>query len=204
MIFQLSKSKNEGIRPVESETLQRWRELSKSEALVDSSATESLPGDIEPTWNDQFSAQATTASQPQVPAWSLEESLDEWRKAKSPSSTPPPQRAAAPAPVEQEIRSALGPGTVIEGKLRFDAPVRIDGNLIGEVTSSSMLVVGEQAVVKAIVSVGTLVVRGQVTGQVEAADKVEIKDGGILEANIKTKQLIIDEGGFFRGGCNTQ
>ena len=204
MIFQLSKSKNEGVRPVESETLQRWRELSKSETLMGNAAAESLPVDIEPTWNDQFSAQsAPTASQPQVPAWSLEESLDEWRKAKTPSSTSTPVRSA-PTTGEQDIRSALGPGTVIEGKLRFDAPVRIDGNLIGEVTSSSMLVVGEQAVVKAIVSVGTLVVRGQVTGQVEAADKVEIKEGGILEANVKTKQLVIDEGGFFRGGCNTQ
>ena len=35
-----------------------------------------------------------------------------------------------------KVRSALGPGTVIQGRLSFDTPVRIDGTLSGDISSS--------------------------------------------------------------------
>lgn len=196
MIFQINKSKNDPLkttptRPVENETIQRWREMSVSRNGTEDPAETVAEA---PAWHE--------SNQPI--AWLKEEHIaPKVEPVAAPITRPQAIRATVSEPKE-EVRSALGPGTVIEGKLRFDSPVRIDGSLIGEVTSSSVLIVGEQAVVKAIVNVGSLVVHGQVSGQVEAHEKVEIKDGGCLEANIKTKQLIIDEGGFFRGGCNTQ
>lgn len=99
------------------------------------------------------------------------------------------------------LRSALGPGTVIEGKFRFEEPVCIDGELAGEVASSSALIVGTQATVNAHIEVGTLIVLGNVTGDVTASEAVEIHDGGTLEGDIEAKQLIIKPGGFFQGHC---
>lgn len=100
------------------------------------------------------------------------------------------------------IRSALGPGTEIEGKLRFDSPVRIDGTLTGEVSSTSALIVGPEAVVNANLNVGTLVIMGHVVGHVRAADLVEIKATGHLDADIFTAKLVIEEGGYFNGKCS--
>ena len=100
-----------------------------------------------------------------------------------------------------KLRSALGAGAVMEGKLSFETPVRIDGSLFGEVTSTSTLIVGEQGVVKAQIKVGSLIVLGCVTGNVEALDLVEIKAGGRLEADIVTKRIVIENGGFFEGEC---
>ena len=51
------------------------------------------------------------------------------------------------------LRSALGPGTVIRGKLSFDTPVRIDGKLSGEITSTSAVIVGPQGVLDAKIDV---------------------------------------------------
>ncbi len=100
------------------------------------------------------------------------------------------------------VKSALGPGTIIEGNFSFDSPVCIDGTLIGEVHSSSVLIVGENATVNAKISVGSLIVLGNVTGMVEARELVEVRAGGSLEGDIDTERVAIEEGGWFHGRCN--
>ncbi len=97
------------------------------------------------------------------------------------------------------VKSALGPGTIIEGNFRFDSPVCIDGTLIGQVTSTSVLIVGENATVNATIKVGSLVVLGAVAGTVEAQDLVEIRAGGSLEGDIVTERIAIEDGGWFEG-----
>lgn len=99
------------------------------------------------------------------------------------------------------LRSALSHGTVIEGKMSFDSPVRIDGSLNGEISSTSTLIVGDQAAIMADLKVGTLVVLGRVRGNVTATDLVEIRRGGSLEGDISTKRIMIEDGGAFEGTC---
>ena len=97
------------------------------------------------------------------------------------------------------LKSALSSGTIIEGKFKFDSPVRIDGTLMGEVQASSLLIVGGDASVDAKVKVGSLVVLGVVKGNIEADELVEVKRGGILEGDVKCARFAIEEGGWFQG-----
>ena len=99
------------------------------------------------------------------------------------------------------VKSALGAGTVIEGKFKFDSPVRIDGSLTGEVSSSSVLIVGQGAVVEGEIDVGSLIVLGSVRGRVSANELVEVRAGGALEADIETSRICIDDGAYFQGSC---
>ena len=99
------------------------------------------------------------------------------------------------------IKSALGPGTIIEGTFSFDSPVCIEGTLMGEVRSNSVLIVGAQATVDARVRVGSLIVMGVVKGDVEAEDLVEIKAGGSLEGDVFSGRFAIEDGGWFQGRC---
>ncbi len=102
---------------------------------------------------------------------------------------------------KEKVKTALGPGTFIEGKFTFDSPVRIDGELLGEVTSTSALIVGEEASINANIQVGSLIVFGSVTGNVRVRDLVEIRTGGNIEADIQAERLVIEEGGVFNGHC---
>ncbi|MBP9837638.1 MAG: polymer-forming cytoskeletal protein [Proteobacteria bacterium] len=97
------------------------------------------------------------------------------------------------------IRSALGEGTIIEGTFTFDTPVCIEGTLIGEIRSSSLLIVGSQATVQAKIKVGSLVVLGNVKGDVTADELVEIKQEGMLEGNVSSERFAMDEGAWFQG-----
>lgn len=98
-----------------------------------------------------------------------------------------------------EVRSALGPGTLIEGKFTFDSPVKIDGTIRGEVHSSSLLIIGEDGVVEGLMSVGSLVVLGRAKGTIVVEEKVQIGSHGQVLGDIEGGLLAIDLGGVFLG-----
>lgn len=100
----------------------------------------------------------------------------------------------------ENVRSVLSEGTVINGRLTFDTPVKIDGKLSGEVFSSDVLVVGKTGKIDAKIDVQTLVVQGQVSGEVRARDTIEVVEGGVLTADVTTKKLIIRDA-VFSGAC---
>ncbi len=100
----------------------------------------------------------------------------------------------------ENVRSVLSEGTVINGRLTFDTPVKIDGKLTGEVFSSDVLVVGKAGKIDAKIDVQTLVVQGHVSGEVKARDTIEVVEGGVLTADITTKKLIIRDA-VFSGAC---
>lgn len=103
-----------------------------------------------------------------------------------------------------DIRSALGVGTVIEGRFSFETPTQIDGTLNGEVTSTSVLVIGEHALVRANIKVGTLIVLGKVHGNINATEMLEIKANGHLVGDVVTGQIAIEAGGYFEGNVRQQ
>jgi len=122
----------------------------------------------------------------------------------APTGKPLPEvrRVRSEGPIARygsEIRSALGPGTLIEGKFAFDSPVRIDGTLRGEVHSSSLLVVGEEGSIDGLVCVGNLVVYGRLKGHIVADEVIQITSSGEIVGEIENGQLAIELGGKFEG-----
>lgn len=100
-----------------------------------------------------------------------------------------------------KVRSALGPGTIIQGRLSFDSVVSIDGKLSGEVFSSKALLVGKTAVVDAKIEASVVVIRGTVKGAVKATERIEIREGGQLLGDVSTPAFVMDEGCVFNGTC---
>lgn len=103
---------------------------------------------------------------------------------------------------EGRIRSALGAGTVIQGKLSFDSTVSIDGKLTGEIHSSKTLVIGKSGLIDAKIEVSILIVRGVVKGHITATEKIEIRDGGQIIGDVVTPSFIMDDGCIFQGACS--
>lgn len=120
-------------------------------------------------------------------------------------SNPQPNRDLSPEEAMLErygkLRSALGPGTVIQGKLSFDTPVRIDGKLGGEIFSSKALIVGPQGVIDAKVEVAALIVMGRVTGTIRASERIEVMAGAKISGDISTPSLVIQEGAVLNVDC---
>lgn len=98
-----------------------------------------------------------------------------------------------------KVRSALSAGTVIQGKLSFDTPVRIDGKLSGEVYSSKVLIVGETAQITATIEASSLVIMGKIKGTIKATERVQICKGADVEGAIISPSLTIESGAVFNG-----
>lgn len=96
----------------------------------------------------------------------------------------------------------LGKGSRVVGKLTFEGPVRIEGQVEGEITAQDALTIGESAVVNAQIVGSTVVVQGRVTGDVTARKRLEIRAPGKLYGNITAPSLVIQEGVVFEGQCN--
>ncbi len=99
------------------------------------------------------------------------------------------------------IRSALGAGTVIQGKLSFDMPVSIDGKLSGELFSSESVIVGKTGIINAEIEVRELIVYGTIRGNVKATEKISMLKGSILDGTIQTPSLIVEEGSTINCQC---
>lgn len=96
----------------------------------------------------------------------------------------------------------LGKGVDFKGAIDFDGTIRIDGRLEGEVRTTGTLIVGEHAVIKGIVSAGTVMTSGKINGTVTATEKIQILKPGILIGDIRTPAISIEDGAHFHGMCD--
>ena len=96
----------------------------------------------------------------------------------------------------------LGKGTSITGKLTFDGPVRIEGQVEGEIDAKDTLTIGEGADVRAQTTGTSIIVHGTVSGDIKATKRLEIKAPGKVVGNITAPVLVIHEGVIFEGQCS--
>ena len=102
---------------------------------------------------------------------------------------------------EQEFTTVLGSSTRLNGKLQFTESLKINGYFEGEIVSSGLLYIEEGAQVAADVSARSIIIAGEVHGNVKADEKVELLTGGVLIGNVKTFALRISDGVRFTGKC---
>ena len=95
----------------------------------------------------------------------------------------------------------LGPGSRVTGQLVFEGPVRIEGQIEGEITAQDTLTIGESAVINAQITGTAIVIQGRVTGEVIARKRLEIRASAKLSGGISTPSLVIQEGAVFEGQC---
>lgn len=110
------------------------------------------------------------------------------------------KRDDAPTPsTGSDLNALLGRGSEFDGKLTFEGTVRIDGKFNGQIQSGDVLVIGEGAKVSAEVSCGTVIVHGEVTGNIRAKNGVELHHPARVRGNIETPSLMVEKGVLFEG-----
>jgi cytoskeletal protein CcmA (bactofilin family) len=125
-----------------------------------------------------------------------------------PVPVPPPMQKheehAAPAVREENKLGAtsdllLGAGAEFEGKLTFKGTVRIDAKFKGSIVTNDVLVVGEHARIDAEITCGTVVVEGEVNGNIRAKSAVELHRSAKVRGNVETNSLSVEKGAFLQG-----
>jgi len=107
--------------------------------------------------------------------------------------------AAVPREGNEEINAFVGKGVSFKGVISYNGTVRIDGNLDGEIHTEGVLLVGEDAVLTAKITAGTVVCKGKITGDISAREKVKLRAPAVVNAGVKAPLLAMEEGVVFNG-----
>jgi cytoskeletal protein CcmA (bactofilin family) len=100
-----------------------------------------------------------------------------------------------------DVIAFVGKGVEFKGVITYDGTVRIDGLLDGEIHTEGILLIGEDAVITAKVSAGTIISKGKITGDLMAREKVKLLSPAVFNGSVKTPMLSIEEGVLFNGSC---
>jgi len=101
----------------------------------------------------------------------------------------------------ERVETVLSETTSFNGVLKFDTSLKIEGGFKGRIISKGHLIIGENAKIKANIKSGSIVIAGEVKGDVEATERLELLPSGKLYGNIKTKKLKMADGVIFEGTC---
>jgi cytoskeletal protein CcmA (bactofilin family) len=111
--------------------------------------------------------------------------------------------AAAPAPAPRTGGTCLiGSKTTVKGEITGDEDILVEGVVEGQIRISRDLRVGPGGVVKANVDAQSVVVSGELVGDCQASQRVEIQATGRLTGNIRSPRVVIAEGATFKGNSD--
>src|SRR6188768_1888270 len=99
-----------------------------------------------------------------------------------------------------DISAFVGKGVEFKGEISYSGTVRIDGYLDGEIHTDGVLLIGDEAVIQAKVTAGTIVCKGKITGDIAAKDRVKLRAPAVFNGSMKTPMLSIEDGVLFNGG----
>ena len=99
----------------------------------------------------------------------------------------------------------IGKSVIIKGELSGSEDLTIEGHVEGKIDlKGNVLTIGPNGKIKAEVFAKAVVVLGEVTGNVTASEKVDIRDNGSVDGDIASPRVAIAEGAHFRGSVDMQ
>jgi cytoskeletal protein CcmA (bactofilin family) len=98
-----------------------------------------------------------------------------------------------------DISAFVGKGVEFKGTITYSGTIRIDGYLDGEIHTDGVVLIGEEAVIQAKITAGTIVCKGKVTGDVVAKECVKLRAPAVINGSVKTPVLSMEDGVLFNG-----
>ena len=99
----------------------------------------------------------------------------------------------------------IGKSVVIKGELSGSEDLTIEGQVEGKIElRQNVLTIGANGKIKAQVFAKAVIIFGEVTGNVTATEKVDIRDNGSVDGDITSPRVAIAEGAHFRGSIDMQ
>jgi cytoskeletal protein CcmA (bactofilin family) len=142
--------------------------------------------------------------------WKRDESVKPTANPAPAQPAAPMQQTVAPSPqpesrrIERDVVN-IGKSVVIKGELNGSEDLTIEGQVEGKIElKEHALTIGPNGKIKAQVFAKSVIVLGEVNGNVTASEKVDIRDGGSVDGDIISPRVAIAEGAHFRGSVDMQ
>lgn len=99
----------------------------------------------------------------------------------------------------------IGKSVIVKGELSGSEDLYLDGEVEGSIElRGHSLTIGPNGRVRANIHAKDVVIHGKVDGNVRGTDRVELKKSALLNGDIYTQRIVIEEGAFFKGAIDIQ
>ncbi len=139
--------------------------------------------------------------------WKRDEAVRPPQPVSPPAPAPVPEPSTPRTePIRQErVVVNIGKSVVIKGELSGSEDLTIEGQVDGKIElRQNVLTIGPNGKIKAQVVAKTVVVEGQVQGNVTATERIDIRDKGSVEGDLSAPRVAIADGAHFRGSIDMQ
>jgi cytoskeletal protein CcmA (bactofilin family) len=99
------------------------------------------------------------------------------------------------------LTAFIDEGSEIEGRYTFSGTVMLNGRFKGEISTTDTLIIGDKGVMNGDVRAGQVLIRGEVVGNVSAAERVELKRTARVFGDVEAPVVVVEEGVLFDGHC---
>lgn len=147
-------------------------------------------------WKDQYGKDQAAEKEKEKEA-AKEKEIE--RPAATVTNFEPNRQAGAQAIRGEPKESIISAGLAIEGKIEGTGHVRIAGNFKGDVRVQGNLTIEAGARVTGGVSANTVVIGGELEGNIDAASRVELLQTGVLNGDLKAGSLTVAAGSRMNG-----
>jgi len=100
------------------------------------------------------------------------------------------------------VNTIIGEDCEVKGSLHSQRSIRVEGTLEGEINSQGEVFIGVKSKVKANIIARRITICGEVIGNIEAIDGLEILESGRVYGDITGNKLMIEEGAIYKGKVN--
>jgi len=99
----------------------------------------------------------------------------------------------------------IGKSVIIKGELSGSEDLTIEGQVEGKIElKQNVLTIGPNGRIKAQILAKAVVVQGEVTGNITATERVDIRDAGSVDGDLSAPRVAIADGAHFRGSIDMQ
>ena len=104
-------------------------------------------------------------------------------------------------PRTTDLSAFIDEASEIEGKYSFTGTVMLNGKFKGEISSNDTLIIGEKGVVNASIHAGTILISGEVVGNVLGTERIELRGTARVYGDVEAPVVVVEEGVVFHGQC---
>lgn len=100
-----------------------------------------------------------------------------------------------------ELNTMVGKGSVIQGDMRVQSSLRVDGKVNGNITATDTVQIGREGEVEGHIHARHAYLAGRVSGNILTQGKVVLETRAVVLGDIRAMRLVVEEGAVFNGKC---
>ncbi|MBK7871620.1 MAG: polymer-forming cytoskeletal protein [Saprospiraceae bacterium] len=98
--------------------------------------------------------------------------------------------------------NTLVQGTLVEGTVKSESDIRVDGTIKGKLICDAKVVIGPAGMVDGEIKCKNAVIEGKFQGNLEVFELLNIRDSAHVNGDVKTNKLIVQSGAAFNVNCS--